>query len=151
MFLKTMSLRIGLENLDKNLDIIKTEYEVTILPTGRGLYSPFDTSAEDSDLLIEEGCIETTTGSPSRVRDWTGRHSDDDKTQQEPALLVQSEIQDDSPRVTGNITVIKMRVKGHGRDNLIKTYFNGEEASVMFDTCSSISTIHYRDPAKRAE
>ena len=109
MFLKTMSLRIGLENLDKNLDIIKTEYEVTILPTGRGLYSPFDTSAEDSDLLIEEGCIETTTGSPSRVRDWTGRHSDDDKTQQEPALLVQSEIQDDSPSVTGNITVIKKR------------------------------------------
>ena len=84
----------------------------------------------------------------SRVRDWTRMHSDDDKTQQEPALLVQSEIQDDSPRVTGNITVIKKRVKGHGRVNLIKTHFNGEKASVMFDTCSPVSTIHYDDPTQ---
>ena len=128
--------------------MIKTEYEVTIFPYGRGLHSPFDTSSENNDLLVVEGCKETATVSSSRVRDWTGRHSDDDKTQQEPALLVQSEIQDDSPSVTGNITVIKKRLNGHDRDNLIKTYFNGKEASAMFDTGSPISTINYNNATK---
>ena len=33
-------------------------------------------------------------------------HSDDDKTQQEPALPIQSEVQDYSPKVTGTGTII---------------------------------------------
>ena len=96
------------------MDIFETEYEVTISPTERGLYSPFNTSSENNDSLVEEGCIGKTTVSSSRVRDWTGRDSDDEKSQQETALTVQSEVQDKNPIVTGNITVIKKRVIGHG-------------------------------------
>ena len=132
---------------DKYPDMIKTEYEVTIFPYGRGLHSPFDTSSDNNDLLVVEGCKETATVSSSRVRDWTGMHSDDDKTQQKPALPIQSEVQDDSPKVTGTVTIIK-REKGHDQDYLVKAYFNGKEASVMFDTCSPVSTIHYDDPTQ---
>ena len=38
-------------------------------------------------------------------------HSDDDKTQQEPALPFQSEVQDDSPKVTGTVTIITREKK----------------------------------------
>ena len=57
-------------------------------------------------------------------------------------------MQDENSIATGSITVIKMMGKGHGKDKLIKTYFNGKEASVMHDTCSSVSTVHYDDPTK---
>ena len=124
--------------------MIKTEYEVSLFPFGRGLHSPFDTSSENNDLLVVEGCQETETRSSSRVRDWTRMHSDDDETQQESALTIQSEVQDDIPKVTGTVTIIK-REKGHDQDSLVRAYYNGKEASVMFDTGSTVSTIHYDD------
>ena len=120
--------------------MIRTEYDVTIVPHGKGLHSLFDTSSENNDLLVVEGCKETATASSSRVRDWTGLHSDDDKTQQEPALPIQSEVQDDSPKVTGTVTIIK-REKGHNLGNLVRACFNGKEASVIFDTGSFYDTL----------
>ena len=84
---------------DRKPDIIKTEYKVTILPPGKKLCFPFDTSAKENDLLVKEGCIETTPSLPSKIVDWTGSHSDDNKTPRESALIVQSEIQDNSSSV----------------------------------------------------
>ena len=108
--------------------MIKTEYEVTIFPFGRGLHSPFDTSSENNDLLVVEGCKEA-------------------ETQQESALPIQSEVHDDSPKVTGTVTIIT-REKEHTQDSLVRAYFNGKEASVMVDTGSTVSTIHYDDPTQ---
>ena len=116
--------------------MIITEYEVTILPVGRGLYSPFDTSSENNDSSVVERCKETDIFS-----------SNDDETKQESALPIQSEVQNDSPNVTGTITIIT-RKKGHDQDSIVKTYFNGKEASVMLDTGSTVSTIHYDDPTQ---
>ena len=79
----------------------------------KSLCLPFDTSVEDDDLSVQEECIEPTPSLPSKIVDWTGCHSDDNKTARESALIVQSEIQDDSSSVTGNITVIKKRINGH--------------------------------------
>ena len=94
----------------------------------RGLHSPFEISPENNDLLVIEGCKE-------------------EETQQESALPSQSEVHDDSPKGTGTITTAT-REKEHTQDSLVRAYFNGKEASVMVDTGSTVSTIHYDDPTQ---
>ena len=92
------------------------------------LHSPFEISSENYELLVVEGCKEV-------------------ETQQESPLPIQSEVHDDSPKVTGTITIVT-REKEHTQDSLVKAYFNGKEASVMVDTGSTVSTIHYDDPTQ---
>ena len=118
------------------MNMIETKYEVTIFPIGKGLYSAINTSSENNDSLVEEECIKTRTVSSSGIRDRKDRDSDNKKTQQKTAPPVQSEMQDENSIATGSITVIKMMGKGHGKDKLIKAYFNDKEASVhRFQHC----------------
>ena len=113
---------------DEYSDLIKTEYEVSLFPMGKGLHSPFEISSENDDLLVIEGCKEA-------------------EAQQESAHPIQSEAHDDSSKVTSTITLLT-REREHTQVSLVEAYFNGKEASVMVDTGSTFSTIRYDNPTQ---
>ena len=132
----------------EELNIIMTEYKVTIHPSGKGLCFPFDASAEDDALLIKEECIKPTPSSPSKVVVWEKCHNDVDKAPRRFSLIDSSEMKDNTSSVTGTITIIKKRINGDDQGNHINTYFNGKEISTMFDTGLPISTIKYNEAAE---
>ena len=72
---------------DEYPDLIKTEYEVSLFPIGKGLHSPFEISSENDDLLDIEGCKEAVT-------------------EQESAHHEKSEVYDDRSKVTNTITLV---------------------------------------------
>ena len=47
--------------LDEYSELIKTEYEVSLFPIGKGLHSPFEISSDNYDLLDVEECKEAVT------------------------------------------------------------------------------------------
>ena len=60
---------------DESMDMIETEYEVTIFSTGKELYSAVDTLYENNNSLVEEECIETSTISSSGTKNRDDRDS----------------------------------------------------------------------------
>ena len=68
-------------------------------------------------------------------------------TQQESAHLNQSGVHDDSPKITSTITLVT-REREHAQVSLVEAYFNGKETSIMVDTGSTASMIHYNDPTQ---
>ena len=109
-------------------EIMKTEYEVSIFPIDEELQSPFETSSEN-DNQLDTGEYKGTV------------------TQQDSARCNQSKANGESTEATGTITLIT-RNKDHAQTSLVEAYFNSDKSAIMVDTCSSVSIIHYNDPAK---
>ena len=107
--------------------MINIKYGVSLSPFEGRLDSPFETSSGNDGLLVVEGCRKA-------------------ESRQESVLPIQSETLDDGSKETGTIKLVKEE-KEH-TENIVKAYFNDEEASVMIDTCSIVSTIKFDDPTR---
>ena len=70
--------------------MIETKYEVTIFPTGKGLYSAINTSSENNDSLVEEECIKTRTVSSSGIRDRKDRDSDNKEAENSSSCSIRN-------------------------------------------------------------
>ena len=112
------------EKPDGYSNIVNVEHEVSLSPFGGRLDSPFETSPENNELLVVEGCREI-------------------ENRQESVTPIRS---DDGSKETGTITIVTEEKKN--TESILRADFNGIRASVMMDTCSTISTIEFNDPTQ---